>query len=210
MQPERAYLSFADYMASEEKTPHRHEFVDGEMYAMSGSSRPHNLLQSNLHLLTGNAAKRTANCVVLGSSMKLYIEKRNSVYYPDLTVACDPSDNDDSYLTRPCFVVEVLSPSTAHIDRREKRVSYQTLPSLQEYLIVEQDRMRAYLHVRRAGVWLARILTQPEDIVTCSCLNLRMTLQEIYDGVLFPPFGVEEPQLEYGLTAPSEPIYDLQ
>lgn len=210
MQPERAYLAFADYLVFEEQSSRKHEYFDGEIYAMSGASRPHNLLQSNLQFQVTTAAKRTASCQVFGPNMKLYVEKRNSAYYPDLTVSCDPSDKEHMFLTRPCFVVEVLSPSTAHIDRREKRAAYQTLPSLLEYLIVEQDRMRAYLHFRRAGTWLTQILTDPDDIVTCSCLNLRMTLQEIYDGVVFPPFGVEEPQLEYGLTAPSEPIYDLQ
>jgi Uma2 family endonuclease len=211
MQAERVYLTFADYLAREEQSPHRHEYVDGEMFAMSGASRAHNKIASNLHLLAGNAAKRAEGCDVFGPSMKLYVEKRNSAYYPDLTVACDPGDNDRLFVTRPCFVVEVLSPSTAHIDRREKRSAYETLPSLQEYLIVDQDRMRVYVYFRRAGVWLVQILTQPEDIVTCSCLNLRMTLQQIYDGVVLPPFGVEEPQFAYGEDAvSSEPIYDLQ
>lgn len=211
MQSERAYLTFAEYLAREEQSPRKHEFVDGEMFAMSGASRAHNKISSNLHMLAAIAAKRADGCDVFGPSMKLYVEKRNSTYYPDLTVACDPVDNDRLFVRRPCFVVEVLSPSTAHIDRREKRSAYETLPSLQEYLIVDQEHMRAYLYLRRAGVWLVQILTQPEDIVTCSCLNLRMTLQEIYDGVVLPPFGVEEPQLLYGEEATSsEPVYDLQ
>ena len=209
MPAELALLTFTDYLSREEQSARKHEFVDGEMFAMSGSTRSHNEIASNLHLLTGIAAKQTRGCKVFGPSMKLYVEKRNSAYYPDLTVACDPDDKDRLFLMRPCFIVEVLSPSTAHIDRREKRSAYETLPSLQEYLIVEQDRMRAYLYFRRAGVWLVKILTQPDDIVSCSCLNLQMTLQEIYDGVVLPPFGVEEPQSEYGDAESSEPVYDL-
>jgi Uma2 family endonuclease len=210
MPAELSLITFADYLAREERSSRKHEFVDGEMFAMSGATRRHNQLQSNLQLLTGIAAKRTTNCLVFGPNMRVYVEKRNCGYYPDLTVSCDPSDDDRLFLLRPCFIVEVLSPATAHIDRREKRSAYETLPSLQEYLIVEQDRMRAHLHFRRAGAWLVRVLAQPDDIVICSCLNLRMTLHEIYDGVVLPPFGVEEPQSEYGEAESSEPIHDLQ
>ena len=159
---------------------------------MSGASLRHNQIASNIHILTGNAAKRTDSCLVFGSDMKLFVETRNSVYYPDLTVSCDPADRNDQYLARPCFIVEVLSPSTASIDRREKRTSYETLPSLREYVIVDQDRMRAQVYSRHAGVWLVRLLSQPDDAVVVSCLNLTMTLEQIYDGVELPPPGVAE------------------
>lgn len=207
MPPERAHLSVAQYLESEAKSLRKREFVDGEIYAMSGASRRHNQITSNLHILAGVAAKDIRDCQVFGSDMKLHVESRNSFYYPDLMVSCDPSDDGSLYLLRPCFVVEVLSPSTASIDRREKRSSYETLPSLREYLIVDQSRMRAHLHFRRAGTWLTKLLTRPDDVVECSCLNLEMTLQQIYERVQLPPPGVaEEAPPEYGYD--SEPIYE--
>lgn len=203
-QPKPVHVSIDDYLASEARSPRRREYVDGEIYAMSGASRRHNQIASNLHVHAGNAARQTRDCQVFGPTMKLYVEARNCIYYPDLMASCDPADNDDRYLTRPCFVVEVLSPSTASIDRREKRSSYETLPSLREYLIVDQDRMRVDLYSRRAGVWLVQVFTDPDDIMECSCLGLRLTLSQVYEGVQLPPSGVAEVLAEYGYSP--EPI----
>lgn len=194
MRPELARISIADYLVGEAKGERKHEYVDGEIYAMSGASRRHNLLASNIHVQAGWAAKRKPHCQVFGSDMKLYVEARNSVYYPDLSVCCDPEDRDERYLIRPCWIVEVLSPSTANIDRREKRMSYETLSSLREYVILDQDRMRADVYRRQAGVWLAQRFDQPHEVVECSCLDLRLSLGDIYAGVELPPAGVSEPE----------------
>ena len=202
MHPQRVSISISEYLASESISARKHEYVDGETYAMSGASLRHNQIASNIQGRAWHAAQRTDSCLVFGSDMKLFVETRNSVYYPDLTVSCDPADRNDQYLARPCFIVEVLSPSTASIDRREKRTSYETLPSLREYVIVDQDRMRVQVYSRHAGVWLVRLLSQPDDTVVASCLNLTMTLEQIYDGVQFPPPGVaEEEAPEYWPTS---------
>jgi hypothetical protein len=108
---------------------------------------------------------------------------------------CDPHDRDELCVKNPCLIIEVLSPSTASVDRREKRTSYATLISLREYIIVEQDRMRVELYRRESRGWEGYILSQSDDFVELSCLVLRLTLSEIYEGIELPS-GVEEPEPE--------------
>lgn len=195
-------VTVAEYLAREEKTALKHEFVDGRIFAMSGSKRRHNLIAARLLHRARSAADRRAPCQVFGSDMKLYVQARNSVYYPDLTACCDPSDREELYVTRPCFIVEVLSPSTATIDRREKRMSYETLESLREYVILDQDRMRAEVFQREEGGWQGYLLEHPDDSIRSSCLHLNLTLAQIYEDVDLPPPGVaEEDAPEYAIIA---------
>jgi Uma2 family endonuclease len=195
MQPKPPPLTPTEYLKREEGSATKNEYVDGEIYAMSGAKRRHNLIAANI---LGHAWREAGarGCQAFGSGMKVYVEAHNSFYYPDISVCCDASDKDERYLTRPCFIVEVLSPSTASIDRREKRASYATLDTLHEYVIVDQDRMRVDLYRREAEGWRGYVLTQPEEVVESSCLKLKLTLAQIYEGVVFP-IGVAEEEAEY-------------
>lgn len=185
-------IRIEDYLAFEERTPLKHEYVDGRIYAMTGAQRRHNLIVSRLLCRARLAADARPPCQVFASDMKLYVQPRNSIYYPDIVACCDPDDREEIYVIRPCFIVEVLSPSTTGIDRREKRMSYETLPSLREYLIVSQDRMRVELYQREEAGWQGYLLRQPDDLIWSSCLQLRMTLAELYADVELPPPGVAE------------------
>jgi Uma2 family endonuclease len=203
MQPKPAPLTPAQYLEEEEKRTFKCEYVDGEMYAMSGAKRRHNLIAANLVRQAGNAAAANSSCQVFGSDMKVYLEVYNSFYYPDVSVCCDPDDKEDLFLTRPCFIVEVLSPSTASIDRREKRASYMMLESLREYVIVDEDQMRVELYRRENIGWRGYILSEPDDIVHSSCLGMSLTLDQIYAGVEFPPTRVAEAEsAEYESVTP--------
>jgi Uma2 family endonuclease len=195
MRPKATPLSAAQYLAWEEGSPVKCEYVNGETYAQSGAKRAHNLISGNLFSRAWTAAKTRPGCHVFGSDMKVYVEARNSFYYPDLSVGCDPADRHELYLVRPCFIVEVASASTAMIDRREKRASYLTLDSLREYVIVDQNRMRIDLCRRERAGWCGYMLTEPWDVVECSCLGLRLDLMQIYEGVELPVPGVREPEL---------------
>ena len=196
MQPKSAPLSPAEYLDREEKSPVKCEYVNGEIYAMSGAKRRHNLIVANLlYRARGAATGPRAGCQVFGSDMKIHVKTHNSFYYPDLSVCCDPSDRNELFLSRPCFIVEVLSPSTALIDRREKRASYTTLESLREYVMVDQDRMLVEMYRHESGGWRGYLLNQPGDAVESSCLGLQLSLQQIYEGVELPPPGVAESEL---------------
>jgi Uma2 family endonuclease len=178
-------LGPADYLAREDLGPARHEYVDGELHAMSGGRRAHNLIAANLLARAWGAARQVPGCQVFGSDMKVHVPAHNCFYYPDLSVCCDPLDRHELFLSSPCFIVEVLSRATALIDSWEKRSRYATLPSLHEYVIVDSERMQAEIHRREEGHWQASVLDQPEHIVEASCLELRLSLRQIYEGVNF-------------------------
>jgi Uma2 family endonuclease len=199
MQTRPVPLSAAEYLKFEERSHTKHEYVDGEVYAMSGVTRRHDLITTNVLTRAANAAAASKDCQAFGPSVKVYVEEYNSFYYPDMSVCCDPSDDHDLFLVRPCFLVEVLSPSTARTDRREKRFAYTSLESLREYAIVDQNRMRVELYRREGTRWGAYLLDKPEDVVESTCLGLRLSLAEIYEGVKFPSLGVGEPEIEYGV-----------
>jgi Uma2 family endonuclease len=182
MQSKPVPLSPAEYLEREKRSSAKSEYVDGEIYAMTGASRRHNLIASNIQARAWNAASGTG-CQVFGSDMKVYVEAHNNFYYPDISVCCDQTDTEERFLTKPCFIVEVLSPSTANIDRREKRASYATLESLREYVIVDQDRMRVELYRREGTAWRGYVLNQASDAFESSCLQLKITLAQVYEGV---------------------------
>ncbi len=194
MQLKTQRMSVADYLAMEERSRVRHEYVDGEVYAMSGASRRHNLLIGNLY--THSRRSAAGRCHVLTAGMMLRIEARNSIYYPDVMACCDPDDQLDQYVTAPCFIIEVLSPTTASIDKREKRLAYLTLKSVDEYVIVDQDRMRVDVYRGERGPWASQVLDNPDDVLELTCIELRVPLWEIYYGVKLPPLEVREPDVE--------------
>jgi Uma2 family endonuclease len=121
---------------------------------------------------------------VYGSDMLLRINAATT-YYPDVQVVCDPADTAQQYTTRPCLIVEVLSPSTAAVDRREKLLEYEALDSLRGYLIVWTDQRRCMLHSRSDDQQWSSTLRGPDGDLLLPCPEVRLTLDEIYAGVQF-------------------------
>ncbi|SRR6266404_2791610 len=140
-------MSVEEYLESEKDGTIRHEYVDGEVYAMSGVSKRHNRVATNLTVEL-SARLRGGPCQVYISDVKVFIKALNCFYYPDVVVACDPEDNDDYFVNRPVLVVEVESPSTSLIDRHEKLMAYRKLESLLEYLRLAQDSISAVVFHR--------------------------------------------------------------
>ena len=146
---EKLHLSETDYLDWESSAKKKHEYFAGEIFAMVGASKRHNRIAGNLffHL---RLATRSHSCRAFMSDMKLRIADYRSYYYPDVMLVCDDSDQHSIYKTAPCFIAEVLSPSTANINQREKWVHYQDIPSLRYYLLVDADHLSARL-LRRVG-----------------------------------------------------------
>jgi Uma2 family endonuclease len=186
-----ALLSEADYLEGEKHSPVRHEYVAGRVFAMSGSSRAHNRIAGNL--FTWLKAKIAGTpCEVYMSDVKLRIAHRQIYYYPDLVLACDPKDSHEYYLERPCLVVEILSPSTAKIDRREKLLAYQAIPSLQAYVVVAQDRCCIEVYTpMEAGQWRQTIYTDAAEFLDLPCVHGQIQAEEVYAGVKFSAAGDE-------------------
>jgi Uma2 family endonuclease len=179
---EKLRMSEADYLDWESRAKEKHEYVAGEIFAMAGASERHNRIAGNIffHL---RQATRGHSCRAFMSDMKLRIAGHRSYYYPDVMLVCDDSDNHPIYKTAPCFIAEVLSPSTATTDQREKWLHYQDIPSLRYYLLVDADHLNARLLTRVAeDRWTEQILDR-EDIVEIACgdARLALSLDDLYE-----------------------------
>jgi Uma2 family endonuclease len=174
-------ISIARYLAEEERSNIRHEYVDGQVYAMTGASRRHgSIVNAMAFALTPIA--RQKHCQLFTSDMKVRLEigGTTTFYYPDLLVTCDPADRETHFCLAPCLIAEVLSESTARIDRREKLLAYQTLPSLETYLLVEQTDRQVELY-RRANAWRVESVSQGE--LSLRCLDAALPVDAIYMDV---------------------------
>ena len=177
----QSYISIAEYLAREKDSPVRHEYVDGQIYAMAGASARHNRIALNLasrlddHLNGGP-------CEVFIADMKVIVDPA-VYYYPDVVVTCDPPGGDPYVRIQPHLLIEVVSPSTERIDRHEKLLAYRRAPSLQEYVLVLQDRMQVEVYRRQGEEWPREIFTQPEDRVHFASVGLTLSVGEIYRNV---------------------------
>ena len=178
------YISPEDYLAAEEISPHRHEYRDGEVFAMTGGTRNHHAITANLHLILGSHL-RGSGCRAFVEGMKTHVEAKNAFYYPDIVVTCDDRDrpSDDPYISHPCLIIEVLSPSTARFDRTEKFADYRAIPSLCEYVLVASDCQRVEVFQRNdEGQW--GIGNVPEDdTIWLASVDCAIAFCEIYRDV---------------------------
>ena len=175
--------SIDEYLTLERESDVRHEYLDGEIFAMLGASRTHNTLVSNL-IAAIHPHLRGTPCRIASSDMKALIATAKHAYYPDLLVSCnDPAEEIDDYTeTQPRLIIEVLSPSTAAIDRREKRLAYQQLESLQHYVLITQTEPLVEVYNRQANGWTYTSYAAGES-VALSSLDLLLPMTVIYEGV---------------------------
>lgn len=184
------YISSQDYLAGEELSPIKHEYIDGEVYAMAGASDTHVTISLNLGSLLRNHVRGTG-CRVYMSDMKAYIETANIFYYPDVMVTCDSRDRELlNHKKYPCLIVEVLSKSTEAFDRGDKFFDYRQLESLQEYVLISQKRQRVECFRRNAeGFWTLQTYNQGSEIHLAS-IDFRTSIDSLYEDVIF---GDNEP-----------------
>ncbi len=171
-------LSVEQYLALERNSLVRHEFVGGKLYAMTGTSKRHNLIAGNIFRKLSDAADGT-DCQVFISDVKVRTPD-DAMYYPDVMVVCESSSDDPYVEQEPCLIVEVFSPSTEGTDSREKVAAYKRIPSLKAYLIVDQERPRVERHFRTdQGDWLQEDLIGDGDFLV-PCPPTHLTLARIY------------------------------
>ena len=185
---QKQFLTPEEYLDWEAEQQIRHEYIDGEVYAMAGGTINHHRIARNiLNTLTNQLKKRP--CEVFGSDVKIRIDKANVFRYPDVSGLCGPivhHDSEKDAYCNPALIVEVLSPSTEALDRGEKFNLYRLLDSFVEYLLVRQDRMEVEL-VSRESVhqWTSTIYNEAADVVTLRTLGCSLTLEDIYEKVEF-------------------------
>jgi len=180
--PERPYVSVEEYLEGELHSQVRHEYVEGRVYAMSGASVDHNRIAGNLFSFL-HAALRGKPCEPFINDMKAKIPPQlaNAVYYPDVLVACDPTDKDKYYRERPVMVAEVLSPRTRRTDEREKAIAYRLVSSIEVYLLVEQDRLRITVLHRAANEWRREVIEGQTAVLQLECLGVEIPLARVYE-----------------------------
>ncbi|MFN0304544.1 MAG: Uma2 family endonuclease [Burkholderiales bacterium] len=171
------------YLEMEISASAKHEFVDGEIYAMAGASERHNRIAGNAFYAFRSRTAGTA-CTPYIADMKLRIDATNVFYYPDVMLCCDPTDQDAMFKVAPCVIVEVLSPSTAMTDEREKWAASRHIAGLGYYVLVDSESMRVTWHERVGpDEWQTGTL-EVEDVVTISCggTPFPLSLASLYEG----------------------------
>ncbi len=182
-------LSPEEYLAFERESETKHEYLDGEIFAMSGASRRHNLISLNVGAQFWNQF-RNRSCESYTSDMRVRIPATGLYTYPDVVVVCEEPTFDDGELdtlTNPTLLVEVLSPSTADYDRGAKFGHYRTIPSLREVLFIAQDEVHV-VHYRRQDddTWLLVETRDLEGTVELPKVGASLSVAEVYAKV---PFG---------------------
>jgi Uma2 family endonuclease len=181
----RTYLTPEEYLAFERKATTKHEYLNGQIVAMSGASFAHNFL-------TMNTANQLYNqliggeCQVATSDMRVKVTQIDSYFYPDVVVVCgEPRAEDDTFdtLLNPTVVVEVLSPSTEVYDKGEKFEHYQQIASLKEYVLISQDKIRVEHYRRQETEWLQTEFQGLEDVLYLLSIGCELRLQDIYRRV---------------------------
>ncbi len=161
----------------------KHEFIGGEIHAMSGASTPHNTIGGNIFAaLRGKL--RGGLCRVFIENVKVRLEafREDILYYPDVVVSCHPTGVQHQFVLLPTLVVEVLPPSTEAIGRREKKLNYIQVQTLEEYILVAQERREVTIF-RRATGWVGEIFTDPAAMIEFRSIKQAMALAEIYEDV---------------------------
>ena len=171
------HVSEAEYLSAELTSQDKHEFVSGQVFAMSGASIRHN--QISLNIAIALRIKASNRCRVSIADVKF---KANQLYYyPDVMVSCAPK-SDEYCESQPCLIVEVLGESTESIDRGEKLHNYQKAPELEAYLLVSQKERRVDVFKRSGAFWRFESVTDGGEI-ELSCPEMTLSLDSIYQGV---------------------------
>ena len=174
-------ISEADYLAAELLASDRHEYVNGRVYAMAGASKRHNRIAGNIYRAVMAAGSA---CTAYISDMKVHSDKYHSYYYPDVVVGCDPNDTDDYVLENPCLIVEVTSDSTLRKDYLEKSLAYQSISSVQVYLIVSQDKVQMDMLTRASdGSWELQQFNELGTELSLPCPAMSLSVATIYEGL---------------------------
>jgi len=178
-----------EYLALDRAAEVRSEFLDGQMWAMSGGSMRHARLHSNIHGELHDTL-RGSNCQAFTADLRVRVMPGRMYAYPDVTVVCGKpilADDRQDILLNPTVIFEVLSPSTEAYDRGAKFRYYLTIESLKEYVLVDQFAMRVEQYTRGSeGAWTFRVYQNPDELVKLDSIGAALSLKQIYDQVEFP------------------------
>jgi Uma2 family endonuclease len=182
----KTYISEEEYLAIERAAEYKNEYVNGEIFAMTGASRKHNLINTNL-ISSLSAQLQDKPCEVYPGEMRVKAPAARSYVYPDVVVVCDEPEFEDDYfdtLLNPTLVVEVLSKSTESYNRLAKAAYYRTIESLIEYLLVAQEEYRVEQYVKQADArWLLSDVRSLESVLELKAIGCSIALRDLYNKV---------------------------
>ena len=180
-------MTVEEYLVFEEKSKIKHEYMDGEIFAMAGATRRHNLVTTNAARILGNQLEEK-DCEVYSSDFRVKIRDNHNVY-PDVVIACGEIEVVDKDLTlvNPTVVIEVLSKSTEKRDRGDKLEDYFKIESVKDYILIAQDKIKVeHYHRQSNNKWLLEIYENLEDLLVLDSIDCKIPLKLIYLKVKFP------------------------
>ncbi len=178
---QQKWITREEYLAGELLSDIRHEYACGKVYAMAGSIAAHNRISGNL-MAELNLHLRGKTCEAFMNDMKIRMDSGSDsfFYYPDVMVACEPSDNDDYFRRYPKVVVEVLSPATERIDTSEKLRAYQSIPTVEVYILISQKEAEAAVF-RRANQWRREVVAGSGNRLEIPELDFGIDFSRLYE-----------------------------
>ena len=187
-EPVHAYqkklYTIQEYIAMENEASEKHEFYKGEIFAMSGAGKRHNIISINIIISLGKSLKGT-RCRPYGRDMRINIPENTLFTYPDISIFCGEVNTlkeDQNTATLPVIIIEILSPSTRNYDRGEKFMLYRAIPSLKEYILVDSEAIHAeHFAINKEGLWQLKEHNLVTDEIFIETLNVTLPLVEIYE-----------------------------
>lgn len=171
-------ISEEEYLEGELVSDVKHELIDGEVYAMAGVSKNHERIAGNIYRKLGNALENSP-CEPFFSDVKVKVGR--NFFYPDAMVVCNDQTDNEYYTESPAILVEVLSKSTRRIDETIKRMAYQSIPTLQEFILIEQDFVDVEV-CRRSDGWRSMHYFMGDEF-TLESIGITLSVEEIYHRV---------------------------
>ncbi len=181
---EHFYMTPEEYLEWEEKQPLKYEYMDGEVYAMTGGTIPHNTIALNLACMLKKNLKTKGGKVLIAGA-KVQLSEQGPYHYPDVVVSCDERDKKAfKFLQYPCLIIEVLSPSTEAFDRGKKFRNYRQLETLKEYVLVSADQqLIECFRINDKGVWELYSFSENEEL-RLESIDFNCPVELIYEDVI--------------------------
>jgi len=183
-----AKITPEEYLHFERQSETKHEYFDGEIFAMAGASRKHCKLSANLMRIIGNKLHQT-KCNVYSNDFRVKIKETGLYTYPDVIITCGKEILEDQVkdtLLNPLILIEILSPSTEKYDRGKKFAHYRQIESLQNYILISQEEPRIEIFQRQNNdQWLFFFFFLLENSIEIPAINCMLSLTEVYDKVDF-------------------------
>ena len=176
--------SIQEYLEMEKDSLEKHEYFDGEIFAMSGAGTRHNIISVNIIMALGIALKGKG-CRPYGSDMRIHIPENTLFTYPDISVICGEvklSKQDPETATQPTAIIEILSPSTKNYDRGVKFMLYRAIPTLKHYILVDATSVHIeHFAINREGLWQLQEYNSLSENINILSLDIALLLDDVYE-----------------------------